>query len=132
MSEPWFDPVRFGILYGAIGESALGALGGILGAASGYLAPRGKGRSFILGSFTTLLVIGILYLAVRVFAIITDQPYGIRYAFILIGAILTVVMGILLPVVRRRCAAAESRRIGAAVLLHSLMISDKAAGRRSR
>jgi hypothetical protein len=116
MTEAWVDPTRFGALYGAIGGSALGVLGGLLGAASGYLAPRGKGRSFILGAFTTLLIIGVLHLAVGVFALVSGQPYGIWYVLVLTGAILTVVMGALLPVVRRRYAESEARRIDAAAL----------------
>ena len=48
MTQPWFDPIRFGALYGGIGGGLLGSLGGILGAAAGTLAPKGKGRSFIL------------------------------------------------------------------------------------
>ena len=116
MTEPWVDPIRFGAFYGAIGGGALGVLGGILGAAAGYLAPRGKGRSFILGAFTALLIIGILHLSVGVFALASDQPYGIWYVLVLTGAILTVVAGALLPVVRKRYAEAETRRIDAAVL----------------
>ncbi len=116
MIEPWFDPVRFGILYGGIGGSALGVIGGILGAASGYLAPRGKGRSLILGAFTILLVIGVLQLLVGCYAFISGQPYGIWYPFVLIGVILTAVMGGLLPVVRKRYTEAEARRVNAAAL----------------
>jgi hypothetical protein len=116
MTEPWFDPIRFGVLYGAIGGSALGVLGGILGAASGYLAPRGRGRSLILGAFTILLVVGLVHLVVGLYAFISGQPYGIWYALVLIGVILSSVMGGLLPVVRKRYAQAEARRVNAAVL----------------
>ncbi len=116
MIEPWFDPIRFGSLYGGIGGSVLGVLGGLLGAASGYLAPRGKGRTFILGAFTTLLIIGILHLAVGLYALISGQPYGIYYPLVLLGVILSVVMGGLIPVVRKRYDEAEARRIGAAAL----------------
>ena len=117
MTEPWFDPIRFGVLYGAIGGNVLGVLCGIPVAASGYLAPSGKGRSFVLGAFTTLLMVGVLHPAPGIFALVTGQPYAVWYAFILVGVILAVVMGILLAVVRRRYA--EARRIGAAVLRHS-------------
>lgn len=119
MTEPWFDPIRFGVLYGGIGGSVLGVLGGILGAATGYLAPRGKGRSLILGAFTILLVVGLLHLVVGLYAYISGQPYGIWYSLVLIGVILTGVMGGLLPVVRKRYAEAEARRVNAAVLRQS-------------
>ena len=81
MTEPWFDPIRFGVLYGGIGGSALGVLGGILGAASGYLAPRGKGRSLILGAFTTLLIVGVcdiwLWVCMLIFRV-SLTAYGIH------------------------------------------------------
>ncbi len=94
-------------------------IGGILGAASGYLAPRGKGRSLILGAFTILVVVGLLHLAVGLYAYISGQPYSIWYPLVLIGIILTAVMGGLLPVVRKRYAEAEARRVNAAVLRQS-------------
>jgi hypothetical protein len=119
MTEPWFDPIRFGVLYGAIGGSALGVLGGVLGAASGYLAPRGRGRGVILGAFTILLIVGLLHLVVGIYAFISGQPYSIWYPLVLIGVILTAVMGGLLPVVRKRYAEAEARRVNAAVLRQS-------------
>jgi hypothetical protein len=116
MTEPWFDPIRFGVLYGAIGGSALGVLAGILGAASGYLAPRGKARSVVLGAFTIFLIIGVLHLLIGSYALFSGQPYGIWYPFVLIGVILTAVMGGLLPVVRKRYTESEARRVNAAVL----------------
>ncbi len=116
MIDPWFDPIRFGIYYGGIGGATLGILAGVLGSASGYLAPRGKGRSFILGAFTTLFVIGVLHLLVGLYAVISGQPYGIWYSLILIGVIMSAVMGGLLPVIRKRYAEAEARRMNAAVL----------------
>jgi hypothetical protein len=116
MTEPWFDPIRFGALYGGIGGSVLGVLGGILGAASGYFAPRGQGRGLILGAFTALLIVGVLHLVVGLYALVSGQPYSIWYVLVLIGVILTGVMGGLLPVVSKRYAEAEARRIGAAAL----------------
>ena len=116
MTEPWFDPIRFGAMYGAIGGSLLGVAGGILGAASGYLAPRGKGRNFILGSFVFLLIVGILHLVVGLYALASGQPYGIWYVLVLCGFILTAVMGSLLPVVSKRYNEAEMRRVHAAAL----------------
>lgn len=116
MTEAWFDPVRFGALYGAIGGGGLGVIGGVVGAMAGYFAPRGKARGFILGAFTCLLIVGVAHLVVGVYALVTGQPYGIWYALLLTGVILSAVMGGLLPVVRMRYAQAESRRMEAAAL----------------
>lgn len=116
MTEAWFDPIRFGALYGAIGGGGLGALGGILGALAGYCAPRGKARGFILGAFIVMIIVGIGHLVVGLYALASGQPYGIWYALVLTGGILTVVMGALFPVVRMRYTQAEMRRIQAASL----------------
>jgi hypothetical protein len=114
MTEPWLDPLKFGIFYGGVGGGVLGALGGILGALSGVLAPKGKGRSFILGTFTLMMVFGIANLAVGIYAIVNRQPYGIWYPLLLIGFILTVVFAALKPVVRKRYEDVEARRMEAA------------------
>ena len=114
MMQPWFDPIRFGALYGGIGGGLLGALGGVFGAVAGALAPRGKGRSFVLGAFTVMTVIGVCHLLLGLYALWAGQPYGIWYPLVLIGFILTVVMGALRPVVRKRYDEAESRKMEAA------------------
>jgi hypothetical protein len=52
-------------------------------------------------------------LAVGGYALLSGQPYGIWYPMLLCGAIFTVVMGSLFPVVRHRYQEAEMRRITA-------------------
>lgn len=114
MMEPWFDPIKFGALYGGIGGGVLGALGGILGAVAGALAPKGKGRVFILGGFALLMWIGVANLALGIYALIERQPYAIWYPLLLIGAILTAVTGSLRPMIRKRYEEAEMRKMDAA------------------
>jgi MFS family permease len=114
MTQPWFDPIHFGALYGGLGGGILGGVGGVLGAATGVLAPRGKGRSFILGAFTVMTLIGVGNFVVGLYALLTGQPYGIWYPLVLIGAILTIVLGALRPVVRKRYEQFEERKIEAA------------------
>jgi hypothetical protein len=48
--------------------------------------------------------------------LINDQPYHVWYPLVLIGGILTLVMGPLLPVVRLRYRQAEQRKLDAAGL----------------
>jgi MFS family permease len=108
------DPIRFGALYGGIGGGVLGSLGGILGAAAGTLAPKGKARSFVLGAFTLMMLIGVGHLVVGLYALAVGQPYGIWYPLVLIGGILTVVIGSLRPMVRKRYEEAEARKMEAA------------------
>jgi MFS family permease len=114
MMEPWFDPIRFGALYGGIGGGLLGSLGGILGAAAGTLAPKGKGRSFIMGAFTLMMLVGIGHLVIGLYALSVGQPYGIWYPLVLIGVILTILFTTLRPVVRKRYEEAEARKMEAA------------------
>jgi len=114
MTEPWFDPIRFGALYGGVGGGLLGGLGGILGAATGVLAPKGKGRSFILGAFMLLILVGIVNFVVGLYALLMGQPYGIWFPLLLIGIVLTTVLGTLRPVVRKRYQDVEARKMEAA------------------
>ena len=116
MTEPWFDPIKFGALYGGIGGGVLGTIGGLLGAAAGRLAPQGKGRTVILGAFTSLVGVGIANLLLGIYALIDKQPYGIWYPLLLLGVILTSVVGALRPVVRKRYEEAELRKMDAAAL----------------
>ena len=114
MSDPWFpDPNMFGAIYGSVVGGVGGSLLGLLGAAAGTLAPQGKGRSWILGSMTAAVGLGVVQLAAGIVALATGQPYGIWYPLLLTGVIFTVVVGALLPVVRRRYDEAEQRRMQA-------------------
>ena len=118
MADPWFDPNTFGAWFGAIAGGVGGTLGGCLGAAAGVLAPRGKGRSFILGAMYTFVLVGLVSLAVGVVALVMGQPYGIWYGPLLCGVIFVAVMGSLIPVVMRRYSEAEQRRMDAESIRH--------------
>ncbi len=118
MAAPWFDPNTFGMWFGSIAGGVGGSLGGILGALAGMLAPRGKGRPVVMGGFVVFLALGLASLAFGVVAIVNGQPYGIWYPPSLLGLILTLVMGGLLPVVRKRYAEAEARRLDASGIRH--------------
>ncbi len=113
MATPWFDPNTFGAWFGAIGGGVGGSLCGLLGAAAGTLAPRGKGRPWILGSMAAMIGLGVLSLGFGIVALVKGQPYGIWYPAVLSGLVVTIVMGSLLPVVRWRYAEAEARRMEA-------------------
>jgi hypothetical protein len=117
MAEPWFtDPNLFGGLYGGIVGSVGGILGGLLGAVSGRLVPQGKGRRSILGSMIGFVVFGAINLLVGLVAWWSGQPYAIWYPFASCGLIFVLVMGGLIPVMKRRYEEAESRRIDAAAI----------------
>jgi MFS family permease len=119
MSQPWCDPNTFGMMYGAIGGGVGGTLGGLLGAAAGYLAPRGKGRRFILGAMGLFVALGVSQLLLGFVAVSTGQPRGIWHPMLVCGFIVTIVIGCLIPVVRTRYAQAEQRRIDAEAIRRS-------------
>lgn len=114
MSEPWFsDPNTFGAWFGAIAGGGGGSLAGVLGALAGYLAPRGKGRQWILAGMWGFVVLGLILLGVGIVAVSTGQPYAIWYPFVLCGAIFTVVVSCNIPVVRGVYRRAEERKLEA-------------------
>ena len=113
MAEPWFDPNTFGGWFGLIAGGGLGTLGGLLGAAAGTLAPRGKAKGFVLGAWYAMIAIGVVSLSVGIYALAVGQPRAIWYGPVLCGTIITIVMGSLLPLIRLRYREAEQRRIDA-------------------
>ena len=114
MSEPWFNEMWFGTLYGSIvGGGICGMGGGTLGGLIGYLAPQGKGRTVLLGAMKVFVLFGFLNLAFGLVALLAGQPYGIWYGPVLLGFLMPVLFGCLLPVARKRYAEAEQRRLQA-------------------
>lgn len=111
MTEWW--TVQTGTYIGALGGAGLGVLGGILGACAGMLAPKGRGRGLVLGAMAALVAIGAVLLIASVAAVIGGQPHHVYYPLCLMGGLLTVIAGPLLPVVRMRYAQAEHRRLDA-------------------
>ena len=109
MAEPWFEPVRFGMYYGAIGGSVLGSLGGVLGSVSGWMARRGKARGLILGGFSFLSIFGFVNLAFAVYGWWTGQPRAIWYPMLLIGVVLATLFTWLKPLVQKRYDNFEMR-----------------------
>jgi hypothetical protein len=113
MAEPWFDESTFGALFGSIVGGVGGSLMGILGGLAGWLAPKGVGRSWMVGAFGVFLLGGLVSLCFGIYALTCGQPYGIWYPLLLCGVLFTALTGGLLPVLRRRYAEAEQRRLEA-------------------
>jgi hypothetical protein len=104
----WTD--RQGGMIGGIGGSVLGLIGALIG----FLVPTGRCRSFALGTMVVLAVLGGAVLAVGIVALVLRQPYGVYYPLLLGGGLSAGIYGCLIPVVRRRYAEMELRRIAAA------------------
>jgi MFS family permease len=114
MSQPWFEDVNtFGAYAGAILGGGGGMLAGLWGALAGTLAPKGKAKSLILGMGIAIAAAGAILAGVGLYAWIDGQPYGIWYPLLLAGSVLLIVCGALVPVVRKRYAEAEARRLAA-------------------
>lgn len=113
MADPWFNENLFGALFGAIGGSLGGILGGGWGAMVGLFAPQGKGRAWLIGTGWAIVGAGGLSLAFGLFALAAGQPYAIWYPPCLLGLVLAGVVGVLMPVVYKRYAGAEARRVQA-------------------
>lgn len=113
MSQPWFDENMFGALVGGIGGGAGGSLCGLWGGMVGWLAPRGKGRAWLIPIGWAFVGVGMLSLVFGLYALAAGQPYGIWYPLLLIGLILGGLVAGLMPVVYKRYAEAEARRLQA-------------------
>lgn len=108
----WWSSQMAGLI-GGIGGGGLGSLCGLFGALGGWLAPQGKGKPLILGGFIAMVLIGVASLGTGVVALSIGQPYHVWYPLCLIGFILTLVPGLLLPVFHMRYRHAEARRLQA-------------------
>src|SRR5438270_657046 len=113
MAEPWFDEITFGILVGAVGGGLGGTLAGLWGGLVETLAARGKGRAVLIPIGWAFVGLGTVALAFGLCALVAGQPYGIWYPPLLGGPIIAVVVGALMPVVYKRYAEAEARRVQA-------------------
>jgi hypothetical protein len=111
VAEPWFNENLFGALWGSIAGGGGGTLVGLWGALVGTLAPKGKGRAWLLGAGWVLVGLGVLSLGFGLYALAVGQPYGIWYGPCLTGVVVIVVTGGLIPVARKRYAEAEARRL---------------------
>jgi hypothetical protein len=118
MTTPWFDPNSFGAWFGALGGSACGILGGVVGTAAGVLAPRGKARPWVLGLIWACVGLGVACVGFGLVALASGQPLGIWSWPIYLGGLTIIVFGGNIPGVRRRYAEAETRRLHAEALRH--------------
>jgi MFS family permease len=114
MSQPWFDPLQFATHFGAFGGGIGGSLLGILGALTGTLAPRGRGKGVVVGLWMLAAGAGIACLATGLVAVADRQPYGIWYPLLLTGFVVgglatTLLFAVVLPAYR----AAEARKLAA-------------------
>jgi len=113
MIEPWFDPNQYAWIPG----TAYGLAAGVMGGLVGWLAPRGRARSFVLRAWFTLWAAAVVLLIAGFVALANNQPWGIWYSLMLPGAIGTLVVGANSFVILKTYQQVEQRRLAAKDLL---------------
>ncbi|MBE0643580.1 MAG: hypothetical protein IH600_05835 [Bacteroidetes bacterium] len=109
MQEAWFNAAMVAWIPG----TALGVLGGVLGAISGSFAQRGLHSKIIMGAWKAFAAIGVVLLLIGVYALVVGQPYGVWFTFLLPGVLVALIGLTLIPVIRRAYTQAELRKISA-------------------
>lgn len=105
-ATPWWDEEQSGWLGGLVGGTV-----GILGAVFGVTAGLGKSRSFVLALAMVLIGTGLVLLAIGTVAWSGGQPWHVYYLFLIIGGVLTLVMGLNYPILKRRYDQMDFQRI---------------------
>jgi len=120
----WIDQVRltrqplgrgnpFAAGFAWIPGTVLGLAGGIYGALAGFLAPRGRGRAWVLGMGISIDLACYLMLIAGIVLLAGGFPYDVWYPWLLTGLIGSLVFTALLPVIFKRYQEAELRRMEA-------------------
>jgi hypothetical protein len=108
----WFSEPQAGVIGGWMG-AICGIFGGIIGCAAGFLVPRGKGRTLVLGLLGALAVSGLLQILTGMVGLVGGQPWYVQQLFWTTG-LLNLILGlILIPVINRQYSMAELRKMEA-------------------
>lgn len=125
--QPWWTGEMAGWI-GGIGGSLLGVAGAGFGVLAGTLAPKGRAKRLVVGYALTFFGLGVLLLLLGVAALLLGQPYHVWYPFMLGGFILTLVLGLNLPMVFARYRAAEMAKMEAEAMRRSGQEEGPSAG----
>jgi hypothetical protein len=104
------QPLWSGRTAGLVGGIAGSVLGG-LGALIGILCGIGKGKQLVLILAQALLVLGLISLTGGIIALLMHQPYAVYYPLLLMGGILTLVIGLNFRTIRARFEQMELRKM---------------------
>ena len=99
--------------YGTLIAIGLPLLGGALVVASAFLMPRGRAKGLITGVYMFLASLGGACLLLGAYAGITGEPRSVVVSLLLLGIVLTVIMGIFSPAVIREYQQFEFRKLAA-------------------
>jgi hypothetical protein len=104
----WWDHRTAGFIGGTGG-----VILGLLGALMGTLGCCGKARRFVITLAILLTASGVAALLVGAIALATGQPFPVYSPLLVGGGLLTVLCGVSVPVLHRRYAEFELRRMTA-------------------
>jgi hypothetical protein len=104
----WWDDRTAGLIGGTGG-----VILGLLGALMGGLGSCGKARRFVITLAILLTASGVAALLAGAIALATGQPLPVYSPLLVGGGVLTVVCGVSVPVLQRRYAEFELRRMTA-------------------
>jgi len=117
MTQPptdlWFDPNHYAWIPG----SAYGVAAALMACLVAWFAPRGRARTFITRAWFVLLAVALALLVAGLIALAEGQPWGVWYAFLLPGAIGTLVVGANSYVIAKTYREVEQRHLAAKDLL---------------
>jgi hypothetical protein len=94
-------------------------LGGGLALASSLLAPRGKARGLLTGAYLLLASMGGACLFFALFAGVAGEPRAVVAPLLLLGIVLSVVMGIFSPEIIQEYQQVEFRKLAAEIFRRS-------------
>ena len=86
---------------------------GLWGGLAGMLAPQGRGKSLVLGTAWAFVGLGVVLACGGLYALVAGQPFHIWFWPCHVGFLAALLIGCLIPVVRRRYNEAEARRLQA-------------------
>jgi len=117
-SDPWW-PASLSGMIGGLGGGAAGLWGATLGVTAGILVPKGKGKLAIRILVYPIALIGLAALIVGFIGWRKDQPYGVWYPLVLLGAILTIQIAWIAPFLEFTLRKVEKRKLEAEELRRS-------------
>ena len=94
-------------------------LGGALAVASSVWTPRGKMKGLVTGAFILLASVGIACLFYALVGAVKGMPFSMLSPLLVLGVVLTAVMGIFTPEIIREYQRFEVRKLAAEIFRRS-------------
>ncbi len=107
MDNAWYDPDTLAWLPGVI----MGIAGAVLGVLTGKHAQTASHPTLIVGGWLLFKTAAVLLTIAGIVAAWSEQPHGIWYGLMLPGLIGITVAYLIMPVVKRRYAAAMQETV---------------------